>query len=460
MVGGGITGLSAAFYLQRQARERGIRLELTLIEAAHRLGGKIQTVRRDGFIVERGPDSFLARKAGMRDLVKGLGLENELVRSAAGQTYVLSGEELHPVPGGSILGVPRDFSPFLSSGLLSWSGKVRAAAELMLPKPAPEADESVGAFFRRRFGGELVDNLIEPLLAGIYAGDIDRLSLESTFPQFRRLEQEHRSLLYGIRKSSMMTGPQPLNPGEGIYQTFRGGLDTVVRALEEALVSQGAAILKGVRAERCETERETMNLTLNDGSVLQSDGIILAVPHFMAKKLFKPHGFLEELDDMPFATVATVSVAFREEDVDQHLEGTGFVVSRNTDTAVTACTWTHRKWPHSAPEGHTLFRAYVGRRGNEMIVDISDSEISKAVLEDLRKTMDIRGEPEFVIVSRFPNAMPQYPVGHKDRVAEAKAELQRKFPGVELAGSSYGGIGLPDCAEQGKTAAAALLERL
>lgn len=458
VIGGGITGLSTAFYLQKEAREKGISIELTLIEAAHRLGGKIQTVKRKGFIVERGPDAFLARKDSMRTLVNELGLEKELVRSSAGQTYVLIGDGLHPVPGGSVLGVPGGFAPFLTSNLLSWSGKMRTAADLVLPKSAGSGDQSVGEFFRRRFGREIVDNLIEPLLSGIYAGDIDRLSLEATFPQFRQLEREHRSLIFGIRKSASFTGPQPLNPGEGIYHTFWDGLSTIVRKLETAL--SDATILKGVKAEHISRTETGMSLSLNNNSVIEADAMVMAVPHFAARQLFQSYGLLERLTDMPSATIASISLAFREAAVQQPLDGTGFVVSRHSDSAITACTWMNRKWPHSTPPGFALFRAYVGRRGNEMIVDLSDSEIEKAVLEDLRKTMKINEEPEFMIVSRFPNAMPQYAVGHMEQMAAAKTELHAAFPMVELAGSSYGGVGIPDCVAQGRTAARQLLDRL
>ncbi|WP_332309467.1 protoporphyrinogen oxidase [Planococcus lenghuensis] len=335
---------------------------------------------------------------------------------------------------------------------------MRAAADLVLPKSAESGDQSVGTFFRRRFGREIVDNLIEPLLSGIYAGDIDRLSLEATFPQFRQLEREHRSLIFGIRKSISHAGPQPLNPGEGIYHTFRGGLSTVVRKLEAAL--SDAAILKGVKAEHISQTETGVSLSLNNKSVIEADAVVLAVPHFAARQLFQSFGLLESLTDMPSATIASISLAFRADAIQQPLDGTGFVVSRHSDSAITACTWTSRKWPHSTPEGFTLFRAYVGRRGNEMIVDLSDSEIEKAVLEDLQKTMKISREPEFMIVSRFPNAMPQYAVGHMEQVAKAKAELHAMFPMIELAGSSYGGVGIPDCVAQGRTAARQLMDRL
>ena len=184
IVGGGITGLSAAFYMQKEAREKGLPLDVILVEASNRLGGKIQTVRRDGFVIERGPDSFLIRKKSMGILAEDLGIEGELVKNATGQAYVLVNGELHPIPGGSVMGIPTEIGPFLKTGLFSLAGKIRAAGDFVLPRSDIEGDQSLGGFFRRRFGGEIVENLIEPLLSGVYAGDIDHMSLESTFPQF------------------------------------------------------------------------------------------------------------------------------------------------------------------------------------------------------------------------------------------------------------------------------------
>lgn len=208
VVGGGITGLTAAFYLQKEVREKGLPIDILLLEASNRLGGKIQTIRRDGFIVERGPDSFLIRKKSFGVLAEDLGIADELVRNATGQAYVLYNDELHPIPPGSVMGIPTQLGPFMSSNLFSVAGKVRAAGDFFLGKSEAAGDESLGRFFRRRLGNEVVDNLIEPLLSGIYAGDLDRLSLNSTFPQFKQVEQNHRSLILGMKKTTPKQVPQ------------------------------------------------------------------------------------------------------------------------------------------------------------------------------------------------------------------------------------------------------------
>lgn len=456
IIGGGITGLAAAFYMQKEAKEKGYPLEVILIEASHRLGGKIQTVRRDGFVIERGPDSFLARKKSFGQLAEDLGISDQIVANATGQAYILVNDGLHPIPGGSIMGIPTKISPFISSGLFSWSGKLRAAGDLVLPKETNTDDQSVGQFLRRRFGGEVVENLIEPLLSGVYSGDIYKMSLQATFPQFYKLEQEHRSLIIGSKKTSPK---QPIKKSkEGIFRTFKNGLETIVEAIEEQL--EPGSVMKGVRVDRFEKVGEQVKLFLNNDSEMLFDRIIFATPHLAALPLFEKHGLMNDFQDMPATSVATVAMAFKQEAVKQEKEGTGFLVSRNSDYSITACTWTHRKWPTTTPQGHVLLRGFVGRAGDESAVELSDCELEKVVLSDLRQTMKIEQDPLFTVVTRWKNASPQYMVGHKDRVAKAKKEIQQQFPMIKLAGSSYEGLGLPDCVDQGKAAGNEIIKEL
>lgn len=456
VIGGGITGLAAAFYLQKEAKEKGYPLEVILIEASHRLGGKIQTVRRDGFVIERGPDSFLERKKSFGQFAKDLGISDQLVANATGQAYILVNDGLHPIPGGSVMGIPTQISPFITSGLFSWSGKLRAAGDFVLPKASVKGDQSVGQFLRRRFGGEVVENLIEPLLAGVYSGDIDKMSLQATFPQFYKLEQEHRSLIIGSKK---IAPKQPVKKSkEGIFRTFKNGLETIVEAIEAQL--EPDTVIKGVRVDRFEKVGEQVNLFLNNDAEMLFDRVIFATPHLAALPVFEEHGLMTDFQDMPATSVATVAMAFKEDAVSQENEGTGFLVSRNSDYSITACTWTHRKWPTTTPEGHVLLRGFVGRPGDESTVELSDSELEKIVLSDLKQTMKIKEDPLFTVVTRWKKASPQYMVGHKERVAKAKKELEEHFPMIKLAGSSYEGLGLPDCVDQGKAAGTEIIEEL
>jgi protoporphyrinogen/coproporphyrinogen III oxidase len=449
IIGGGITGLSAAYYLQKEIKANNLPYEVKLIEASERLGGKIQTFKKDGFTIERGPDSFLSRKKPAVKLAEEVGLGDKLIRNGTGQSYILVNNKLHKMPSGAFMGIPTQVRPFLFSGIFSMKGKLRAGFDFVMPKGKPISDQSLGAFFRRRFGDELVENLIEPLLSGIYAGDIDDMSLMATFPNFYKLEQEHRSLVKGLQKSmpkpQKSTGKKP-----GMFFSFADGLeilvDKVVEKLEDGTVKLGTAV------DHIEKKEQGYHLLLSNGEVCKADAVIMAAPHHALPKMFSQYDFFKKFNEMPATSVANVALAFDESAIKQDIDGTGFVVSRNSDFRITACTWTHKKWPSTTPKGKALVRCYVGRPNDQSVVDLSDEEIIDIVLKDLNKTMNITAKPEFSVVTRWKNAMPQYTVGHKERIATIRNEAKEQLPGVFLTGSSYEGIGVPDCIEQGEQA--------
>jgi protoporphyrinogen/coproporphyrinogen III oxidase len=452
IIGGGLTGLTAAYYLQKAVSENNLPIDVKLIDASHRLGGKMQTVVRDGFTIERGPDSFLARKTSMTRLVIEVGLEDQLISNSSGKSYVLAREKLHPMPGGSIMGIPTEVGPFITTGLFSIQGKLRAAADFVLPKSKAGEDQALGDFFRRRLGDEVVENLIEPLLSGIYAGDIDQLSLMSTFPQFYEVEQKYRSLIIGMKKSTPSQPKKSVGAGKkkGMFLTIKTGLQSLADAIESKLDPN--LILKGYRVEKIEKINKGYGITFSNGKTLSADSIISAVPHHIAQSMFSKYDFFDPFKSMPATSVATVAMAFPKEAIKKDIDGTGFVVSRNSDYTITACTWTHKKWPHSTPEGKVLLRCYVGRAGDEAVVDLSDDQLIKIVLDDLNKTMNISMVPDFVVVSRWKDSMPQYTVGHKERIESMKKQVDKELPGVFIAGSSFDGIGMPDCVDQGEAA--------
>ncbi|AZB42252.1 protoporphyrinogen oxidase [Bacillus sp. FJAT-42376] len=459
ILGGGLTGLSAAYYLQKDLEERNQEADITLIEASPRLGGKIQTVRKNGCIIERGPDSFLERKKSAPQLVRDLGMEDQLVNNSTGRSYVLLKDGLHPIPSGAVMGIPTQLLPFVTSGLFSLPGKLRAAGDFVLPRGGEKRDQSLGKFFRRRLGDEVVENLIEPLLSGIYAGDIDKLSLMSTFPQFYKTEQEHRSLILGMKKS-VPSSNQKHDPSKkkGIFQTLAGGLESLIEGLEKNLT--GVRVLKGTKVVSLQkTAGETYTIELNGGTVMEADAVIMTIPHTAAGALLKDSEF-DYFRSMPSTSVANVAMIFPKEKVRMSKEGTGFVISRNGGFSITACTWTNKKWPHTAPEDKVILRAYVGKAGEETIVDQSDEQLVSIAIEDLKKAMDISGMPEDYVVSRWKQAMPQYNVGHKENVEKIVHHVKESYPGLFLAGASFEGVGLPDCIDQGKAAVTQVKEYL
>src|SRR5690606_26034313 len=340
-------------------------------------------------------------------------------------------------------------------------GKLRAAMDFVLPRTSDDGDQSLGQFFRRRLGNEVVENLIEPLLSGIYAGDIDQLSLMSTFPQFYQVEQKYRSLIVGMKQT---TPPKPKTNGatksapKGQFLTVTTGLQSFIDAIEAKL--EPGTVFKGIKVESIEKQNNHYEVKLNSGETITADSVVLATPHHVTQSILNQYPFFDSFKNMPSTSVATVAMAFPEEAIKKDIDGTGFVVSRNNDYIITAVTWTHKKWPHTTPKGKVLLRCYVGKAGDEAIVDQTDEEIIKVVLDDLNKTMDITDQPEFSIVTRWKDAMPQYTVGHKDRVETIKQNVAEHLPGVFLAGSSYEGLGLPDCIDQGEAAVKNVLEFL
>ncbi|MFC0473668.1 protoporphyrinogen oxidase [Halalkalibacter kiskunsagensis] len=459
IIGGGITGLAAAQKLEK-ARKNGEHITYDLFEKSGVLGGKIKTERVNGFVIELGPDSYLARKESMTRLAKEVGLEDELLSNDTGQAYVLKGETLHPIPGGAIMGIPTEIKPFLTTSLLSPIGKLRAAGDFFHPRiTVKDEDISLGNFFRRRLGNEVVDSLIEPLLSGIYAGNLDKLSLKATFPQFQQVEQKHGSLIRGMKGSrAKQTQPQSEPVKEkGMFLTFRKGLGSFVEAIEAQLDAN--VIHKNSDLTKMFKRDGQFHLEFANGETKLYDHVIMTTPPKVTADILQDYPYFAYLHDMEATTVATVAMAYKKDKVTIPYDGTGFVVSKKSNHAITACTWTHKKWQHSTPEGYALLRAYVGRAGDSAIVSRNDEEILSAVLYDLKQVISIEGKPEFFFIKRWQEAMPQYNVGHTFKMSKIKEDIARNLPGLYLAGGGYEGIGLPDCIDQAEVVVERILKK-
>ncbi|MFC0523520.1 protoporphyrinogen oxidase [Pontibacillus salicampi] len=456
IIGGGITGLSTAYYLQKQIQAHKLPYTVRLVEASYRLGGMIHTEQKNGFTIERGPDSLLARKESVFRLIQDVGLEEELVSVSTGKSYVHAREKLHEIPHGSYMGIPTQVSPFLFSSLFSPAGKLKAAGDFMKKKSTSKDDQSLGEFFRYRLGDEVVENLIEPLLSGIYSGDIDNLSLMATFPNFYRLEQEHGSIVKGLKKTVPKRKKSDKKPS--VFKTLRSGLSSLVHAVEEQL--EDGTVRLNTAVDHIEKKDDGYHLLLDNGEVLKADSLVVTTPHYRAQRMLSQYDFLNPLRDMPATSVANVALAFDQSAIEKDIDGSGFLVSRNSDYRITACTWTHKKWPHTTPEGKALMRAYVGKPDDQDVVSKTDEEIVDIVWNDLNKIMKLNHKPEFSVVTRWRNSRAQYTVGHKERMEHITHHLREQLPGVFLAGASYNGLGVPDCIDQGETAVEQVLEYL
>ncbi|MDR7483853.1 MAG: protoporphyrinogen oxidase [Armatimonadota bacterium] len=478
IIGGGITGMAAAYAFATDPRAKAAGMRCTLIEGEPRLGGKVRTERVGECLIEHGPDSFLATKPQAADLCRALGLGDRLIGTTPGRAvYVAYRGRLHPLPDGMALGIPTRVWPLVRTGLLSPGETLRAAADLVLPRRRASGDETVGAFIRRRLGGAVADRLAGPLLGGIYAGDPDRLSLRATFPMLADWEAVHRSLVLAAlaRQRNAHAGGAETTPraarsegtgGGSIFLSLVGGLSELVEHLGASLEdAKGVTLLVGRTARRVlrriEAGRNSYLVDLDDGRTLSADALLLAAPAFASAALLEPLApqAASSLRAIPYVSTATVTLAYRRDTVRHPLDGHGFVVARGEPLAITACTWASSKWAHRAPPDLVLLRCYLGAAGREAIVEEDDAHLVGLARTDLRVTMGIEADPVFARVARWSRAMPQYLPGHLERLEAIEASL-RTLPHVALAGAGYRGIGIPDCIRQGTEAARRLVDEI
>lgn len=470
VIGGGITGLSTAFYLQQELQKKRLEAEIILSEASDHFGGRIQTMERDGFIFEKGPDSFLARKLAIIDLVKELGIEDELTGTnpAARRNYILHNNQLYQMPEGMVMGIPSKIKPFIKTNLLSMRGKLRAMLDFFLPARKDKMDESLGHFMERRLGQEVLYRIAEPLLSGIYAGDTYRLSIQSTFPQFAQMEREHGSLIRATMKTRGKAAPNlpglPPAAGKSVFLTFRRGLQSLVQAMISSLQNNQVQlhtnrVLTAI-TKKSEAEGGGYQLTYNGNESEDSDIVILTLPAHQAAKLLEETSITEKLKQIEYVSVANIVLAYRREELNYDFNGSGFVIPRGEKRFITACTWTSEKWLHTAPRDHVLLRCYIGRAGDETWKGMSDEQIIQRVRHDIYETMGIDAEPLFTEVTKLYESMPQYDVGHLDRITDIRNTLKTEMPNVWMTGAAFHGVGLPDCIRQGKEAAIDVVSQL
>lgn len=471
IIGGGIAGLSAAYYAAKKIPDA----QITLIEASEHWGGKINTDRvnfddgADAFIIEGGPDTFLATKPWGVALCTELGLADRLhgTNPHKKNTYVLNKGRLLPLPDGLAMMIPTNVQAILKSGLVSWVSKARMGLDFVIPTKTTSEDESLGTFVSRRLGREAYENLIEPLMSGIYAGDGDQLSLASTFPYLRDLEVKYGSLARGALQMRKQSNGKAVQGSRSAFLTPTTGLAEIVEALVESIkwkvdlrLTTRVDSVNHLTPDALRPAQDSAwHLTLHNGETLTADGIILATPAYITGQLlasFDPK-LASVLESIGYASTATVSLAYRQSDLPRDLDGYGYVIPRREGRKALACTWTSTKFPHRAPEGYALIRVFVGRGGQD--VPRNENELLDLAKEELRLTLGIHAEPLLQRVFMFDKAMPQYNLGHPEKLKQIDCALE-KHPGLALAGNGYRGIGIPDCIHSGELAVERILSSM
>lgn len=535
IVGGGLTGLTAAYYLGHAKPDWTI----TLYEQAPRFGGKIQTQRVDDFVVELGPDSYLGRKTEMTDLIHDLGLGDTLVSNETGQAFVYDKGSIHPIPGGSIMGIPTEMMPFVKATLISWPGKLRAGLDYF-KKPYQldkNGDVSIGHFFQYHLGQEMMDKLIEPLLAGIYGGDIYKISLLSTFPHFIQVEQKYGNMVKGMMAAKMghskagvtkaakgavaegdvpragkgtmtdrqfesheakstkahadMASRKGTAAQSGMFRQLTGGLESVITAIVDAMPSnvnlytgtlvsniryvegmyaidvensgndacgcqshsksiRTASINAEKRVEASDSNTDSATEVLLDKAPAMADHVIIATPPATYTQWFKDDPGFDFLRSMEQSSCAIAIMAFDKATFDGDLKGSGLLITRNTDTPLTACTILNQKWPQTTPDDKIVLRVFIGKPGNDVVEHLDDKELSELAVKEIQRIMNFAAQPEWVRINRLIHCMPQYNVGHRAGITAVREHVAKHYPNLHLIGTPFDGIGIPDGVKQAK----------
>lgn len=463
IIGGGISGLSLAYYLSQGLKGNPARAKITVLDARSRLGGVIETERRDGCILEGGPDAFISEKPGGVGLCKKLGLARELIGTHEGNrgSFILRDGKLIPVPAGFYLLAPGKLSTLAQTQLLSWPGKLRAACDVVIPKKKnADEDESLASFIRRRLGTEVLERVAQPMISGIYSADPEKLSLKATFPQFLKMEETYGSIIRGLgqmSKKKQGAMKEASGPRYSLFLTLRNGLESLVQKLREETpdveyrLSTEVSIIERLSENRWKVSCQPKN---QKPVSFEADVVCMALGAPRAGLLLDQAapsvGVL--LKKIPFESVATVTLAFKRQDVPADLSGFGYVVPAVENRSIIACSFSSHKFPSRSPEDLVLFRAFVGGALNREILNADDSMLEIRVLEELVSVLKLSGVPVFSHIRRYPETMPQYHVGHT-RLVELIFENLKDYPGLFLTGNSYRGIGIPDCIRQSEEVA-------
>lgn len=524
IVGGGLTGLTAAYYLGHAKPEWTI----TLYEQAPRFGGKIQTQRVDDFVVELGPDSYLGRKIEMTDLVHDLGLGDTLVSNETGQAFVYDKGSIHPIPGGSIMGIPTEMMPFVKATLISWPGKLRAGLDYF-KKPYQldeNGDVSIGHFFKYHLGQEMMDKLIEPLLAGIYGGDIYKISLLSTFPHFIQVEQKYGNMVKGMMAAKMshskagvskaakdavaegdvpragkgtmtdrqfesheakssqanfasnsasssnhitktssnhqsakaqtdMESRKGTAAQSGMFRQLTGGLESVITAIVEAMPSNvhlhTGTLVSDIRYVDGVYAIDVVDQYNNSyGCQSMADHVIISTPPATYRQWFKDDQGFDFLRSMEQSSCAIAIMSFDKSTFDGDLKGSGLLITRNTDTPLTACTILNQKWPQTTPDDKVVLRVFIGKPGNDVVERLSEEELSELAVKEIQHIIGFSVKPEWVRINRLIHCMPQYNVGHRAGIKAVREHVAEHYPNLHLIGTPFDGIGIPDGVKQAK----------
>lgn len=455
VIGGGITGLSTAYYLRQQAKERQLSLQITLVEADRRLGGKIKTAHEGPFIMETGADSIVARKLNTTSFMDDLSLQKDVVYNATGKSYLYTNGQLNLIPEDTIFGIPMSIESLAKSELISAEGKVEALKDFYTVNETFTKHDSIGLFLERFLGKELVEKQISPVLSGVYSGRLNELTIASTLPYLLDYKNKYGSIIQGLSENRHL-----FNTGESKFLSFQNGMSTLIDQFETNL--SDARIIKGVKAEKISKGLEQYEVRLADQTILNADYVVIGAIHSAAQTLLRDEELDADFNQLKNNSLISVYLGFDLPDNLLPKNGTGFITTNSDDVVCNACTWTSKKWDHTSKDNRVLVRLFYKSSdpAYPSLIKMTDDQLKQVALRDIRNSLNVTGEPVVYNVTKWHDTMPYYHIEHPRIVESLEAKMKRKFPNVLLAGCSYYGVGIVDCVENGKHTANAIIEQL
>ncbi|WP_312507150.1 protoporphyrinogen oxidase [Lysinibacillus sp.] len=456
VLGGGITGLCTMHYLQRQVKENNLDVRLVLVEKNTYLGGKLHSAYEEGFIMETGADSIVARHKGVMELVQELDFEDNLVYNETGISYIYTNNELHAIPADSTFGIPMSLASLEESTLISEQGKQEALKDLTLPNKGFTKESSIGEFLTYYLGEELVKNQIAPVLAGVYSGDLHQLSIASTLPYLIDYKNDYGSIIKGFDANR----EQFVKAANKKFISFKNGLTSLIDRLEQTLTN--VEIIKGVATLHVQKQEDRYTISLANGENIGADYVVLALPNEAVQSLMKDESLNRYFNQFTTASAITIYLGFDVPDAKLPADGTGYIVSHNSNVTCNAATWTSRKWKHTSRDNKLLVRLFYKsiNPAYEQLRTMTDEELVTVALEDVRKSLGIEEDPTVVNVTKWIDQMPKYDLAHREALQGLLQELNKNYPNLAIAGCSYFGVGIGACIQNGKKIGEELAEEL
>lgn len=449
VIGGGITGLSTMHVLQKWKTETGSDVRLVLVEASDVLGGKVRTIKENGFVMESGADSIVTRKANALSFIEELDLESEVVYNATGISFLYTDGELKPIPLDSVFGIPASLESLTKSTLISAEGKVEALKDFYTQNEQFTKSDSIGRFLECFLGKELVEKQIAPVLSGVYSGNLSNLTIESTLPYLLDYKEQYGSIIKGfaVHKEKFKAS------GEKKFLSFKNGLGTLIDAYERKL--EDVEIRKGVKVDRIEKINNRYKVTLKDQGSMEADYVVLSIPHDAAQRMIADEELEKEFKAFQNSSMISVYAGFDVPDYLLPLDGTGFIKANGHEIICDACTWTSRKWKHTSESGNLLVRLFYKsiNPAFSRLKEMTETELLQVSLLDLNKSLGISANPVASVVTNWSDCMPIYQLDHSQSVQSLENKLAERVPGIVISGCSYFGVGIPDCIENGENTA-------